>query len=932
MYRYWGKTKKENDPAELEPYHLVVYHNLDVAASAYAILTENPAILQRLADSCGMDTGHFLLWYVFLMSQHDCGKFSERFQGQNAQLFSQFQGKRDIMPYTLRHDSMGYLLWRDFLLSFLCTGEASPIKSVIDQSLASLEENDDTILDFWSTPVMGHHGKPPTTYSNRDQTHYVKPIHTRQLFSPQAIEDAQRFCAECVQLLNEDLCPSSEFRCSENLPSFLNWDMAGLATLADWLGSDHRSFPYHTEEIPLAEYWKNHAVPQAREAVRCKGILPVQAQGRLSFAELFPHITTPTPLQRWAEDFLFDGSPSLFVVEDVTGSGKTEAAMMLVNRVMSARGARGLFIALPTMATSNQMFERLATSYRRLFAEGTRPSLVLAHGAASVHEQFQQSILPLNTSGDGNYEQAANNDPDESISSECNAWFADARRKAFLADVGVGTVDQVFLGVLHSKFQALRLFGLGSKVLVVDEVHANDTYMHSILRTILTFHAARGGSAILLSATLPAAMRRELAESFRRGLALKEPNVVLPDTETPAPYPLATVYSSCSVIEQPLATRRDVARTVQVRFVNSPNDVPALIIEEARAGRSVCWIRNTVPDAVEAYTTLADNIPADRLHLFHARFALCDRKRIEEEALALFGKHSTCEQRKGRVLIATQVVEQSLDLDFDVLITDLAPVDLVIQRAGRLRRHRRLDDGTLITDDTTPDGRPQPVILYLVSPNPDGEIAANWFSELFPMAKNVYPNHAELWRTARILKDTGCISMPDGARHLIEAVYGDTALDPPAALTDSEFQNEVLIGVEKSIARTNTLKLEDGYTKTWQSWVDDLVTPTRLGDATTTLRLALYRNGNIIPLAGRVAHQWFLSEVRVRTARVNAEATFTGPLAEAVAKEKKTMPDKGKYSVLVPLEEIDGKLRGTAMCNDKIVTIEYSFTTGLSIL
>jgi CRISPR-associated endonuclease/helicase Cas3 len=559
---------------------------------------------------------------------------------------------------------------------------------------------------------------------------------------------------------------------------------------------------------------------------------------------LFPHISTPTPLQQWAADFPFDGSPSLFIVEDVTGSGKTEAALILANCIMSANGARGLFIALPTMATSNQMFERLAKSYRRLFGADTHPSLVLAHGAADVHDQFQHSILLANTSGDDDYEHGKTRaDTDESISSECNAWFADARRKAFLADVGVGTVDQVFLGVLHSRFQALRLFGLGSKVLVVDEVHANDTYMHSILREVLAFHAARGGSAILLSATLPATMRRELAESFRQGLRMrnrKEPPR-LPERDAPAPYPLATVVSGASVTEQPLATRPDVARTVQVKFIPSPNDVPDLIVEEALAGRAVCWIRNTVHDAVEAYKRLSDCIPADKLHLFHARFALCDRKRIEEQALGLFGKSSTPSQRKGRVLIATQVVEQSLDLDFDVLITDLAPIDLVIQRAGRLRRHRRLADGTLITDDTTPDGRPKPVMLYVVSPDPDSDITRTWYADVFPIAKAVYPNHDELWRTAHVLKRIGCISMPDGARHLIEAVYGDTDVPVPTALAKLALDHEATTGAHKSLARTNVLKLRDGYKKTWQSWVDDLITPTRLGDATTTLRLALYR-------------------------------------------------------------------------------------------
>lgn len=947
MYAYWGKTKKDSDPEELQDYHLVVYHNLDVAAAAYAVLIENPALLQRLAESCGMDTGHFLAWYVFLMSQHDCGKFSERFQGQHEELFEKFHAGKERLPYTLRHDSIGYVLWFDVLLKDLKQGETSPIKTVLEHSLQHSGVSQKR-LDFWSTPVMGHHGKPPTTTAKKGTDTYNTAGSAQQLFSEQALQDARAFCAECVQLFSRELAPTTEFRCNTTLPAFLNWDMAGLATLADWIGSDCRSFAYHAEEIPLAEYWHNYAVPQAREAVRRKGIQPVQTAGRLSFAELFPAIATPTPLQRWAETMEFDGSPSLFIVEDVTGSGKTEAALLLANRIMATSAANGLFIALPTTATSNQMFERLAKAYRRLFADEASPSLVLAHGAADVHTQFQQSILPPNENGDDTYGKmsvsgkATKDDEDDSISSECNAWFADARRKAFLANVGVGTIDQVFLGVLHSKFQALRLLGLGTKVVVVDEVHANDTYMHHILCEVLAFHAARGGSAILLSATLPASMRRELVAGFYKGLqAAHQKGLPQPAIGNEDVYPLVTTYSASGVREQAVATRPDVARTVQVECIHSLDDVPTLIAQHARAGRSVCWIRNTVANAVEACGAIAEYIAPERLHLFHARFALCDRKRIEDETLALFGKNSTPEQRRGRVLIATQVVEQSLDLDFDVLITDLAPIDLVIQRAGRLRRHRRTTDGALITDETTPDGRPQPVTLYVLTPDPDGEkndagenigITKDWFAKFFKRAKTVYPNHAVLWRTARVLKDTGTIVMPNGARYLIESVYGEAETLPlPDALLGVDYEHEGTTGAEKSVARTNVLKLNNGYTKTHDNWVDDLITPTRLGEATTTLRLALLHNGAIEPLAGAAKYTWFLSSVSIRATLVDEEVAFPDDLIEVVQQAKQRMPDKGKYSILVLLKKRDGVLQGEVLCKGERKTITYSSKIGLSI-
>jgi len=330
------------------------------------------------------------------------------------------------------------------------------------------------------------------------------------------------------------------------------------------------------------------------------------------------------------------------------------------------------------------MYGRVGKVYRRLYQSQAFPSLILSHGARQLVDEFRQSILqPGEPTCDQSYR------PDEpSASAQCSAWLADSRKKAMLADVGVGTVDQALLGVLPVRHQSLRLLGLSSKVLVVDEVHAYDAYMVTLLERLLEAHAQQGGSVLLLSATVPAGMRLKLVAAFQKGgggTAQAVPEGLR--------YPLATqVARTAGVRTEACGTRSQLMRRVQVASLHQEQNVVDLIVREAAAGHSFCWIRNTVEDARRAYETLLPLLPGKSLRLFHSRFAMGDRLDIEDEVIWSFGAPSTAAARRGQVLIATQVVEQSLDLDFDGMASDLAPIDLLIQRAGRLQRHARSAD------------------------------------------------------------------------------------------------------------------------------------------------------------------------------------------------------------------------------------------------
>ena len=556
------------------------------------------------------------------------------------------------------------------------------------------------------------------------------------------------------------------------------------------------------------------------------------------------------------------------VIEDVTGGGKTEAALLIVQRLISSGRADGLFVALPTMATADAMFARLARSYRRLFAPGASPSLALAHGRADLNALFQGSILPDGGEA-GDIADAAG----ETASTQCAAWLAEERRRAFLAHVGVGTIDQALLGVLPARHAPLRLLGLARKVLVIDEAHSYDPYVSAELDTLLRFHAMQGGHSVVLSATLPQGRRAALL-----GAATNRAVSINSDA-----YPLVTIASAEQVTEHPAALREVLRRDVSVRRLASAEGAVAYLTAAARAGACGIWIRNTVDDVREG----AEMLRAAGLDpiVFHARFAMGDRLKIQADVLSWFGKAATADERApdgiGRVLVGSQVLEQSLDLDADVMVSDLAPVDLLIQRAGRLRRH---------PERTRPAGVPA-FELLVVSPDPVARPASGWAADpAIGGSRFVYAPHI-LWRSARTLFAAGVIAVPDGVRGLVEAVYGSDAETVPAALLPAETKEEGWRIAQEAAAFANLLKPERGYCRQNGDWEPDTIMPTRLGDAYRTFRLAREVEGCVLPWCDDPipTRAWSLSEIALR-ASLATDAVVPGHLVGAVERLRAGWP------------------------------------------
>ena len=669
--------------------------------------------------------------------------------------------------------------------------------------------------------------------------------------------------------------------------------------------------------MSLAEYWHNVALPQAKHALNETGICTVESVcSTMTFTRLFPSIAEPTPLQHHVASCPIAGDPQLFILEDVTGSGKTEAALLLAGRLMASGRGDGLFMALPTMATSNAMYERLTSVYRSLYSDEATPSLVLAHAARHLSAPFMASVAgPEKVAVD-----------DEAATAQCSAWLADNRKKALLADVGVGTIDQALLAILPARFQSLRLFGLVGHILIVDEVHAYDPYMNKLLQNLLTFHAALGGSAILLSATLPKHIRRQLLAAFARGCGEHE----TPRTESGG-YPLVTAFSrEIGLTETAIEAMSQRRCAVAVRLIAEQGEVENVIVAAALMGKCVCWIRNTVQDARDGYQSLKNRMDTD-LMLFHARFAMGDRLEIENAVTQTFGRKSGEKQRRGKVLVATQVVEQSLDLDFDLLVSDLAPMDLLIQRAGRLHRHSRDENGNRLSNGK--DRRESPCMV-IHGPLPNEDATGNWYKSAFSKAAYVYPSHGCLWLTARLLADKAVLRMPDDARELIEAAFSEHADRIPELLRQRDQKAEAKWQADKSLAHINMLKLEEGYTATINQWRPDMRTPTRLGGMETTVRLARWDGSSLTPWYVNSDFPWDMSQVNIGSSWVDAEMEQDDPsLANEISRLKEIFPDKGKWSVLVPLIH-KGESRWQGHARNKrgaTVILEYNPLTGVTV-
>lgn len=749
FFQYWGKTADDGS------YHLLPYHCLDVAAMAAAWWDASNTIRHNFCQS--NDEQQVRAWVLFFCALHDYGKFDLRFQLKSYPTFKRLYGfSEGILPSENEiknywHGEAGLWWFREDFIALYGEGDTGDTL-FMDES----EPENWPAWKLWIEAVAGHHGH----LKNAD---YLCNMSFSSLINERY--KSNDFTARIAWLKNLEeffLTPAGLSLASEppGLSSYQAVFLAGFCSVSDWLGSrcDGTNFSFYKTPQSLQSYFELKITGDAQRVLRLSGLIG-QPKPFAGIAALLPEGKSPRPLQHLTE--ALPAKSSLTIIEAPTGNGKTEAALTHAWKIVDCGLADSIVFALPTQATTNAMFDRLKKAAKTLFADS--PNLLLAHGFAEFNEPFAE--LKKHGKVEDGHEQ------DGWV--KCSEWLGESRKRVFLGQIGVCTIDQVLISVLPVRHRFVRGFGIGRSVLIVDEVHAYDAYMYGLLEEVLRQQRASGGSAILLSATLPFHQKQHLFSAW---------NIDLEETGKFNSYPLISIAENggISFVSLPKAEEPEPV-IVNVECIRTGDMVPdeALIeqlIAAAKLGAQVAVICNLVDAAQGLYQQLkkqAESIPIE-LDLFHARFRFLDRQKKEKDVIKNFGLQGN--RTIGRILVATQVVEQSLDVDFDWIVTQLCPVDLLFQRMGRLHRHE-------INDVIRPAIFSEALCTILLPTHND-----------YGGTGVVYGNTRVLWRTEQMLDEGKQIDFPNAYRSWIEKVYlQDPWPDEPEAITEAyhKFKDEI---------------------------------------------------------------------------------------------------------------------------------------------
>lgn len=730
--RFWAKTGKGAFSNGQPEYHSVICHLADTAAVAMEIVRTylSPSAISSLERGLDLQGESLIKCCGFLAGSHDLGKVSPAFQFQVNTVAQALVGETIYDLWHLPENDA----WRTSKAPHgLVTAKTLP-GFLVERRM------DELLARKLAAIVGGHHGFFPSTQDIIDLKEV--PAGTKEndpwrQFSRGVFEQLEDF----VEMTAADW-PNQ----CDNAGAML---LAGLTTVSDWIASNPdkiNGFPY-ADNQSFSEY-KKKLPDRAKRALKAIGWMHLEAGNPLSFRELFSHIETTRALQDKAIELTETLSIPCFILAEASmGEGKTEVAFFLADHFQQALGAGGFYIGLPTQATSNAMYDRVKDFLTRRYPEEEFPDIInltLSHSAAVLKNDYQASVCRLDLETQV-YDQDTRVAPRE--------WHT-ARKRTLLSPYGVGTVDQALMGVIRSKHQFVRLFGLAGRTVIIDEIHAYDLYTSTVIERLLEWLALLGSPVIALSATLPEETRRRLVTAYAKGFGGNEPTLLS------ARYPRLTVFMSpaSEAVSYPFEASSHVTRLLHLRWIDRSNWIDDLR-GRLSSGGCVAIICSTVRRAQTVFQQLqqTDDFLENELGLFHGRFLFVDRERIEQQCLEHFGKPSIAERPHRYVLVATQVVEQSLDLDFDLMISDIAPIDLLLQRSGRLHRHAE-------RDGDRPNALKQPE-LWLVEPALDKKGQLD-----FQEAGYIYDRHV-LLRSWLAIRHLDKIDLPEMTDTLIEAVY-----------------------------------------------------------------------------------------------------------------------------------------------------------------
>ncbi|WP_378741356.1 CRISPR-associated helicase Cas3' [Nocardia brasiliensis] len=743
---------------------LPLWQHMDDSADVAGHLFDQwlaPSVVELLAAEFGGDRLAARCAVRFLAGVHDLGKATPAFAIQHEGLSQRMRERGLYMPLTRRE-----LVDRQ-LAHHTVAGHHLLIRWLVDRGWSR------RWAVAWGVILGGHHGVPP------DEDDRSLPDSYPHLFG----------AGSWVQVQRELLCRTAER--SGVLEYLDGWRalrlsvrfqvlVTGIVIVSDWIASNEDLLPFHAGVLPEvvvdSERSGRALAALALPVPWTPAVIPDEVPKLFATRFSLPPGSVVRPVQLAAcEIARVMSEPGLLIIEAPMGEGKTEAALSAAEIMAGRWGAGGLLVALPTQATSDAMFHRVVDWLDRLGADGHQVggSIILGHGKARFNRLFRGLVQAGRI---GNTEIDCDHGGDDGLQSKAvarhavtaHAWLS-GRKKAQLANFSVGTIDQLLFAALKSRHLMLRHLGLAGKVVVLDEVHAYDAYMNSYLTKVLTWLGAYRIPVIALSATLPADRRQVLLAAYQRGFHRTVP----PSMSDVAGYPILSWTTSDSVEHRRIESSGR-STSVQVRSLGGKVDddadaLIALLSENLSGGGCALVVRNTVRRVLATAAALERHFPGE-ITVVHARFIAADRMRKDTELLDRFGPADRAQCRPQRhIVVASQVVEQSLDIDFDLLVTDLAPIDLVLQRMGRLHRHQRGADQA----ERPPKVRTAHAFIAGV------EFTAG-APELEPSAaRRIYGEYPLLRAAAVVLPHLGQeICLPDDIASLVQQAYSFEQLGP----------------------------------------------------------------------------------------------------------------------------------------------------------
>lgn len=753
IYKYWGKTEKS-------VWHSLPYHCMDVVSVADQWWEHSPSIRRSFSQETGLSEEQTYAWVMFFIALHDFGKFDIRFQMKVRSLATKNYDAnfpKDIGSKTYFHGEQGYY-W---------------FVQESDLYFGELGRKQQKWLQNWFASVAGHHGKIPT-HSEPNSPPFVE-----ESIKKQDCVARQEWIKTITTLFFDSAGITFANIPIKNPPVLL----AGFCSVCDWLGSNMDYFPFQDGESSLEDYFVNR---------KCKALEILEKFGLLS------HINTKGGMGALYPDYvpqniqtLIDRlslRQSLVIIEANTGSGKTEASLAYASKLLAQDLADSIIFALPTQATANAMLERLERVADKIFVSGD--NIILAHGKRNHNEHFKKMIE--------RYKKSVARNDDSEAGAQCSEWLSSSRKRAFLGQIAVTTVDQVMLSAIKSiHHYFVRSFGVGKGVLIVDEIHAYDAYMYGILEAVIKQQKQAGGSVILLSATLPAYQKQSLYKAWGIETAIDE-----------QAYPLILQAAGDEVNTFTLE-EQNPCEEKRVKIELWKNDDYSItttrlkyIVQAAENGAKIGIVCNLVDDA-QRYAKLLSDMTSLPVDIFHSRYRYCDRMKKEKSVKDNYGKQSQSIQ--GRILVGTQVIEQSLDIDFDWLISFICPIDLLFQRMGRLHRHEK----------PRPESNKRPKCAVVMRNNINLD-SPETVKESYGLHGLIYANIRSLWRTQQLLQQHTCVNFPEAYRDWIERVYDKiTWENEPESLTklhdEYEMDQWASKCVSKGLTQANTyFKDSDG--------------------------------------------------------------------------------------------------------------------------